>query len=74
MSNLMHLVWNFRTMRAKRGASALEYALLVVILVVGLVLFFRQFGDRVSTQAKKSSNTIKTQMEATSQGQPWNNP
>lgn len=74
MSNLMQLVWNARQARTKRGASALEYALLVVILVVGLVLFFKQFGDRVSTNAKKSSNTIKTQMEATSQGQPWNNP
>lgn len=74
MSNVMQLVWNFRQARAKRGASALEYALMVVILVVGLVLFFRQFGDRVATQAKKSSNTIKTQMQATSTGQPWNNP
>lgn len=47
---------------------------MVVILVVGLVIFFRQFGDRVATNARKSSNIIKNEADKSSLGQPWNNP
>ncbi|HYE79303.1 MAG TPA: hypothetical protein VEI97_15065 [bacterium] len=55
-----------------RGASALEYALLIVLLVVGLVVFFHRFatgGLRFDSQ--QASGRINADMVRSSQGQEW---
>ncbi|HYE79304.1 MAG TPA: hypothetical protein VEI97_15070 [bacterium] len=59
--------------RRPRGASALEYALMVVLLVVGLVVFFRQFGDRVSLFSRISATRIHLETLQSSHGQGWAN-
>ncbi|HYE79305.1 MAG TPA: hypothetical protein VEI97_15075 [bacterium] len=71
MNRIMTLAWH-RNIRKNRGASALEYALLIVLLVVGLVVFFRQFGQRVQAQTNTAANKINTSISATSNGQGWN--
>lgn len=72
MNRIMTLVWNRSNTMKTRGASALEYALLIVLLVVGLVVFFRQFGQRVQANTNKAAKTIDTSIKATSTGQGWN--
>ncbi|HYE79302.1 MAG TPA: hypothetical protein VEI97_15060 [bacterium] len=57
--------------RRSRGASALEYALLVVLLVVGLVVFFQRFGDRVRLFTWLSAITIHSRTIPASSGQGW---
>lgn len=58
MNNLMHRVWRAAERRAKRGATALEYALMVVLIVVGLVVIFKRLSTGVLTETSKAAGTI----------------
>jgi pilus assembly protein Flp/PilA len=57
---LQHLLlfWQLRLQREERGASMVEYGLLVALIAVFAVLAVKFFGGQVSSSFSNSANNL----------------
>lgn len=63
-----------RRSRRNRGATMVEYILIVAVIAVGILVAWKKFGGSMQSSLETMSGVVSDTTEAGATGQGWENP